>query len=53
MVLPVLSESINNAENVAVWGFKLILCDNLDIFHRFTPAAIFYTTLSDYSDFKI
>ena len=53
MVLPVLHETINNAENVAVFGFKLILCENLDIFHRFRPSAIFYTTLSDRSDFKI
>ena len=46
MVLPVLCECINNAENVAVFGFQLILCDNMDIFHRFRPSAIFYTTLS-------
>ena len=53
MVLPVLRECINNAKNVAVFGFLLILCDNMDIFHRFRPSAIFYTTLGNYSNFKI
>ena len=53
MVLPVLGECINSAKNVAVSGFQLILCDNMDIFHRFRPSAIFYTTLDDYSNFKI
>ena len=53
MVLPVLRECINNAENVAVFGFWHILCDNMDIFHRFRPSAILYTILGDYSYFKI
>ena len=33
MVLLVLRECKNNTENVAVFGFELILCDNMDIFN--------------------
>ena len=42
MVLLVLREYINSTENMAVFGFKLILCDNMDIFYGFRPSAIFY-----------
>ena len=47
MLLPVLRECINNAENVAVLDFSLFYVT------IWTSSAIFYTTLSDYSDFKI
>ena len=36
MVLPVLRECINSAKNVAVSGFQLILCDNMDILSHIT-----------------
>ena len=41
VVFPVLREWINNKENVAVLGFDLILCDNMDIFDGFRPSVIF------------
>ena len=53
MILPVLRDCINITENVAVFGFESISCDNMDTFYGFRPSAIFYTTLSDYSYFKI
>ena len=44
MVLSVLRECINTTENVADIGFQVqpIFGDNMDIFDRFRPSAIFY-----------